>query len=105
MRSEVELLKILRDNLSHLFKYSDCEGICESISWLYRKKEITPDEMAILNTIIKQRRPKGKPLLDYWWPAGKLEPRLKFLDRLIKYYSFCSPADTGHPAGQSVPQQ
>ncbi len=85
-RDNVELLKFLRDNLPYCFEHYRCEGLCESISRLHRERKITTDEETVLWEIIERHKPKGTIYIEYWWSHGKLEPRLKFLDKLIKKY-------------------
>ena len=50
------------------------------------KKRITLIEKNILEIIVREYKPKDKNFAAYWWPAGELEPRLKFLDKLIEKY-------------------
>jgi len=83
MRSKVELLKLLRDNLhSDLFK----DGLCHLIQDMFIEQIIDSKEKKILRRLLNNKSPykfKGT----YWWFPHKRTPRDKFLQELIEKYN------------------
>lgn len=74
VRSDVELLQILLDNIGKLVT-----GLCHLALELYKKSVITLEEYNKLRDIIRTgKHPK------YYWKPGLKEPRIKYLETLIR---------------------
>ena len=87
MRSEVELLKLLRDNLnSDLFK----DSLCHLIDDMMIGEIINSKEKFFLRRLLYDNSPYNPPynnrIGNYWWGPYKREPRDKFLQELIEKY-------------------
>jgi hypothetical protein len=85
-RDNVELLKILRDFLPKYLSRNK-GGICGAVYMLPIEGRISIKEISDLLQIISDNNPTTLPNDTYWWPKGELEPRLKFIDRLITKYN------------------
>lgn len=57
-------------------------GLCGAIIRLRNQKIITPSEHVTLWIYLQDNRPKSS-IDGYWWPKGKVKPRIKFLEQLI----------------------
>lgn len=63
-------------------RFDDC--ICYCAANMSGRKLITYDEFHTLDDYINSHRPEDtKDRVAFWWPYGKLQPRLEFLDKLI----------------------
>ena len=83
MRTEVELLKLLRKCLhSDLFDW----GLCALNKYMFLKGLITVDEYYCLKNLIYKHKPKNYKGELYYFRKGKREPRDKYLQELIKKY-------------------
>ncbi len=82
MRSKVELLKLLREEL-----HSDtfCSGLCSSCQAMQDFHILTEGEHYELRYLIYENRPKDN-CGAYFFPIGEREPRDKFLQELIEKY-------------------
>lgn len=95
MRSDVELLRLLRSETILIHKHNLLNGLCNVIRELRYNNDISKSEDNRLTTIYIQYaetrtrfyRPFGTVTCnDYWyaWKRGQLEPRLKWIDAQIK---------------------
>ena len=81
MRTIKELLILLREEVAN--RFDAC--ICWSLAAMVGRKDISYDEYHALEDYLELYRPKEIKKSDaFWWPVGELEPRLEFLDKLIK---------------------
>lgn len=85
MRSIKELLQVMLENQQHFEK-----GLCQWIGDLYADDVITKEEYFELDLY----RFKNKPVIpswwritrmstNYWWQAGDIKPRLKWIHKHI----------------------
>jgi len=82
MRSKVELLKLLRENLhSDLFR----DGLCHLIQDMLIEEIIDSKEKKILSRLLNNNSPY-KFIGTYWWFPSKRTERHKFLQELIEKY-------------------
>jgi len=82
MRSALELLKVLRKELhGDLFE----SGLCLLCYDMYLIGTITFNERRCLDFLIIRNKPL-KTHTGFYFPIGKIEPRDKFLQELIKKY-------------------
>jgi hypothetical protein len=93
MRTEKELLIILRNHLEHEASNGIPFGICHEIDILFAVDTITSKEYYVLQKYMRLHRPKrGKHYnpsyftTPYWWPKTLLKPRLNWLNDQIKNY-------------------
>ena len=83
MRSEVELLKLLRDNLNSNYFRS---GLCHLIDNMLVREIINGEEGVVLRRLLYDNLPENTNIGEYWWFPYKREPRDKFLQELIQKY-------------------
>ena len=88
-RSINNLLIILRDHIQN--QESLNSGICLVINILCSKSIINFNEYNILTTFMSKNRPKRGEHYNkeyrncsWWWPTGKKEPRIAWLNSKIK---------------------
>lgn len=93
MRTKVELLQLLLDNIELIGEH----GLCLAIKDMYWNHSINNEERRILERIIRNN-PTESYLSDrialYYFPAGEKEPRIKYLKQLIKHYENGQTIDT-----------
>lgn len=94
MRTELELLILVRQHIKTYFK----TGLCHFLGVLLGKDIINMKEYAILRRIIIKEIKTGRlgrffRLANYgnfnygfFWPIGEIKPRIKYLDYLIEKY-------------------
>lgn len=96
MRTELELLILVRQHIKTYFR----TGLCDVLSRLLDKDIINLEEYAILHRIITReiktgrlgkffRLPNYRTNEDYsgfFWPCREIKPRIKYLDYLIEKY-------------------
>ena len=92
-RNKKELLELLLEIykssvFKNMLKYGingislKTTGLCSAILRLRNPKIITPSEHVTLWICLHDNRPKYS--IDvYWWPKGKIKPRIEFLQELI----------------------
>ena len=97
MRSLTTLYKIAYGRLM-LASDGEYAGLCYLIYTLEKDKLITFEEAFALREDLDKNRPTEKLHIEFsanpeydidglhWWPRGQVEPRLRFLKRMI-YYS------------------
>lgn len=98
MRTKVELLQLLLDNIELIGK----NGLCLAIWRLHHTlKLITLNEQFELEKIINKNPTKSylETWDVYYFPAGEKEPRIKYLKQLIKYYQII---ENYHENGQTT---
>lgn len=78
MRTDKQLIQLVLDNFDKHFK----SGLCNLALHLLFNRDITYNEYCLLMEIIKLGRP-SKPY-GFWWPVGQREPRIEFLNKLLK---------------------
>jgi len=84
MRTEKELLILLRDELPKMIKRFDC-GMCLVITLLHKKRLMSYDEMKLLENYLIENDPNITYLTtNYWWENGELEPRINWLNKQIE---------------------
>jgi hypothetical protein len=92
MRTKKELIEICIENLNE--KTLEDSGLCNYPLVLYSLHLISFQETLILQDLIKSNTPFFyklgfiviSPYCPYWWERGKVKPRLKFLNKLLKKY-------------------
>jgi hypothetical protein len=85
LRTNLELLKILRENFDEHFK----TGICNLTLELQIESIIFQCERAKLMVYLRSKFPVEQypnvfGVITYCWERGVSEPRIKFIDELIK---------------------
>lgn len=75
-RSVRSLLLVLLNN-PYLFR----DGLCQWVDSLYHYKFITTKEWFILKKYLRENAPKN--YLIYWFEPGKIEPRIKWIDKQL----------------------
>lgn len=75
-RTTKQLLIILRD---YIIETPEITGMCQCINWLYYKNVITEREHRRIDKYFF----KFKHTMNYWFPPGEKEPRLKWLNEQI----------------------
>jgi hypothetical protein len=83
MRTNKELLILLRRRLRWIMFLHWPDGLCDSVKYLYRKHTINYAERVRLLDYLHKHKPLTTETLTYWWMPGKVKPRLKFLNNLI----------------------
>ncbi len=92
MRSKKEILEILLENIEHIYFE---QGLCILASNLHFRKIITREELQEISFYIKNNRPcmfsSIYALLSansrYYWVAGEIKPRVKWLKKHIQKLS------------------
>jgi len=85
MRTELELLKVLRDRLPELMKTE--QGFCNAVTELNIQCRISVEEDNLLfNTLFKHRTKYRYKDTGYWFKPFALKVRVKYIDKLIKIY-------------------
>ena len=79
MRTNKELLQLLLDNIDRLQF-----GLCHLVNTLRIREEITNKEYEHLHKIINCNPPAIRTSFSYYWPIGRQEPRIKWLEQQIK---------------------
>jgi hypothetical protein len=91
MKTNIQLLKLLRCEIENGGYY----GMCEAADNLFRHNAITSIELDILSNIIHHNKTffyhshNFSPFIlnaGYYYPISAIEPRLKWIDRMIKKY-------------------
>ena len=83
MRSKVELLKLLRENLhSDYFR----SGLCQLINNMLYREIINSEESDVLRRLLYDNLPANSIIGNYWWFPFKRTERDKFLQELIEKY-------------------
>lgn len=85
-RSDIELLKILRDFIYGYLNDGKESGLCGAISALFFTRKISSYEKNKLKDLIEYNRPEGAIHKIFWWPPGAIQPRIDFLNKLIEKY-------------------
>ena len=81
-RTEKELIEIMLDN-EDLF----VTGLCKWLHQIYFYELISFTEYEMLLFIFADNRPYTEIGIGYyWWQSGNIEPRIDFLNDLIKKY-------------------
>lgn len=86
-RTIVELLEVMLQNQKHMV-----EGLCIWVNILHASEIITDNEFLNLKDYIRKNRPSMFSSLEafknrgslYYWPAGSLKPRIKWIEQHIK---------------------
>jgi len=81
MRSEKELLELLLENINWL-----SAGLCNLAFDLLSHGVMNSQEYAILHQLIWDNEPFTTYDKYYFWLPGNKEPRIDFLNQLIKKY-------------------
>jgi hypothetical protein len=80
----IEILQMLK----HEIEINHHSGICLALECLYNKREIwLLSDTHEIKKIIYANKPKEIYDNAYWWPPGYKQPRIEFLNELIKQYS------------------
>lgn len=87
VRDKHILLSELLDFAKFLARNGSFDCLCSALIRMTRLNKISKEESNLIRKLIFRHRPKGKLKFQYWWPDGELDPRVKFLDRLIKKYT------------------
>lgn len=82
-RTIKELLILLRDYLPENISKDRGGCICHTIIDMWADNVITEEERPKLNVFIKTHVPSDRTSNLYYYPYGELEPRMKFLNKLI----------------------
>ncbi len=81
-RTEKELIDIMLNN-KNLF----VTGLCRWLQCLYHNEVIKFDEYSMLLSIFVDNRPNTNIGIGcFWWESGNIEPRIEFLNNLLKKY-------------------
>jgi len=83
MRSKVELLKLLRENLNSDYFRS---GLCHLIDDMMIREIINREEGVFLRSSLYDNLPVNTNIGNYWWFPYKRTERDKFLQELIEKY-------------------
>ena len=84
MRDIKQLLEILLDQYQNNKIYRiQWAGLCLAITKLCNAGVIDQSDKEALLKVIKANRPKLVESPLYWWPKGKVNPRVEFLKQLI----------------------
>lgn len=84
VRSDVELLQLLLDNIDEL-----STGLCQLVGLIYYGGDFSNEESNRLKILIRSNRPDSDIIEDitrYYWPVGEIHPRIDFLKQLIQKY-------------------
>jgi len=82
MRTIKELLILLREEMVKQFHPISDGCICYVLANMRGNNMISPEEYKETENYLEMQRPNDRHA--FWWPYGELEPRLEFLDKLIK---------------------
>lgn len=94
MRTELELLILVRQHIKTYFK----TGLCNTIRALHADDKIDLMELNTLTSIIYNNIKMGRwgkffklpnyktSNSEFFWPSGEIKPRIKYLDYLIEKY-------------------
>jgi len=64
-----------------------CRGLCYCVTLYYCRQDITEAERDCLKDILKKELPPSNPkFFGYCWRPSEVEPRIKFLNKLLKKY-------------------
>ena len=82
MRTKKELLEFLIQRFE-----PPCRGLCYCVTLYNSRQDITDAERDCLNDILEKELPLPNTKFGgYCWPISAVEPRVKFLNDLIKKY-------------------
>lgn len=80
-RTVKELLILLRE---YIVKQYIFWGMCAEIREMYQIELISNKEFKILESYLKNNKPKNTFYDDFWWKEGKKQPRLDWIDEQLK---------------------
>lgn len=92
MRTNVELLKLILEVLPKVIDTSTeggASGICDVVDALHIMDEISSEEYNKVSILLQSNipdTPRTRNDLAYWWDPKEMEPRIEFLNELIKNY-------------------
>lgn len=81
-KEKIEALQALRNKTQVSDLKGTLRGLCGEINVLYRDRQITSGQCDFLEDILREST--GGNSWAYVWPARKLRPRIKWIDKQIK---------------------
>lgn len=88
-RSKVEIAQLVLDSIK---AGGIVSGLCLHIRNMATRGEVSASEATMFRKLIVDNRPlhvsKMYPIGVYYWERGHVEPRIRFLEKIIEKYQF-----------------